>query len=102
LHRCFCGNLSNQGEGPVKKRSAVFPFALSLLLAAPAAYSVEVGCIGQYNFRQGGTEIDTTHYRFRNFNSDRTLTVTSVTIYAFDGTTLFGFSGRNFPAGFNP
>jgi hypothetical protein len=77
-------------------------FVLSLLLASSAASSAELGCIGGYNLRQNGTELDTTHYRFRNFNSHRTLTVTAVTIYAFDGTPLFALSAGSFPATFNP
>ncbi len=84
------------------QRPAVLPVVLLLALAAPAALSAELGCIGGYNFRQGGGEIDTTHYRFRNFNDHRTLTVTGITIYAFDGTALFNFSAGSFPAGFDP
>ena len=83
------------------QRSAVLPVVLSLALAAPAAFSAELGCIGGYNFRQGGTEIDTTHYRLRNFNHHRTLSVTAITVYAFDGTTLFSLLPGSFPPGFN-
>lgn len=83
------------------KRSAVL-LVLSLALAAPAAYSAELGCMGGYNFRLGGNEIDTTHYRFRNFNANRTLTITAIDIYAFDGTVLFSLSAGSFPTEFNP
>jgi hypothetical protein len=90
------------------QRSTLFSLALCFALASPAAFSGEdkdkdkLGCIGQYKFRQKGTEVDTTHYRFRNFNANRTLTVTSITIYAFDGTVVASFSGNTFPADFNP
>jgi len=87
------------------QRSALLPLALCLAVASPAALARDdnkLGCIGQYKFRQKGTEVDTTHYRFRNYNDNRTLTVTSITIYAFDGSTVAAFSGNDFPAGFNP
>lgn len=84
------------------KRSAVSTVVLSLALAAPSAFSAELGCLGAYNFRLNGTEIDTTHYRLRNFNANRTLTITAIKIYAFDGTLLFDLGPGGFPAGFNP
>jgi hypothetical protein len=83
------------------QRSAVF-LVLSLTFTTPAAFSAELGCMGGYNFRLGGDEIDTTHYRFRNFNANRTLTITAIDIYAFDGTALFNLSAGSFPATFNP
>lgn len=84
------------------QRSAVSTVVLSLALAAPSAFSAELGCQGGYNFRLGGEEIDTTHYRFRNFNANRTLTITAIKIYAFDGALLFDLAPGGFPAGFNP
>jgi hypothetical protein len=81
------------------QRTAVL---LSLALAAPAAFSAELGCQGGYNFRLSGTEIDTTNYRFRNFNANRTLTITAINVYAFDGTVLFSLAAGSFPATFNP
>ena len=87
------------------QRSTLLSLALCFALASGAALARgddKLGCIGQYKFRQKGTEVDTTHYRFRNYNASRTLTVTSITIHAFDGSIVASFSGNSFPAGFDP
>jgi hypothetical protein len=84
------------------KRSIISAALLSLTLAAPNAYSGELGCLAGYNFRQAGAELDTTHYRFRNFNPERTLTITSIAIYAFDGSVLYSHSTSGLPPSLNP
>ena len=83
------------------KRTAIASGLLSLALVTPAAFSAELNCIGSYHIRLGGKELDTTNYRFRNFNHNRTLTVTNITIYGVDGGILFNLSGKGFPRDFN-
>jgi len=57
-----------------------------------------LGCIGNHRRRLGGTELTSTGYSFRNFNSNRTLIIDDITIFAADGTTLATMPP--FPAGF--
>jgi len=72
------------------QRFAVLPFVLSLVLAAPAASSAELLCGGTYHIRLNNntSELETTHYRFKNFNARRTLTITGITMYKHDGTAV--------------
>ena len=58
-----------------------------------------LGCGGNHRRRLGGTELTFTSYTFRNFNTDRTLIIDDIKIFAADGTTLANFPP--FPAGFN-
>jgi hypothetical protein len=86
--------------------SLLLPVFLAVsVLSYPAPVAAErtstQGCGGAHFFRQSGNEISTTFYRFRNFNSDRTLTITEITIFATDGTVLATLSPGSFPAGFD-
>lgn len=86
-------------------------FSLAIVLALLAlvhARSAEadsqgiLGCGGFHSLALSGNELRQTLYRFRNFNSDRTLTINQITIYAADGSVLATLAPGGFPAGFNP
>lgn len=90
------------------KTSNGFLLVFFFLLLAPVhpssaqgASEGTLGCAGFHSFAVGGTELRQTLYRFRNFNSDRTLTITQITIYAADGNVLAQLLPGGFPAGFN-
>lgn len=85
-------------------------FTLLVVVASVLPYPAEGGnrarggtlaCGGAHLFRLGNSEIAITLYRFRNFNSNRTLTITQVTIFATDGTVLATLVPGSFPAGFD-
>ena len=76
----------------------VLSYPVQIALAEPRG---TLGCGGAHFFRLGGSEFSNTLYRFRNFNSDRTLTITEITVFATDGTVLATFSPGSFPTGFD-
>lgn len=91
----------------MKTFSSFFLVLFFLVLAPMHSPSAEgasqgiLGCAGFHSFAVGGTELRQTLYRFRNFNSDRTQTITQITIYSADGNVLALLLPGGFPAGFN-
>lgn len=90
-------------------RIALFAWVLLALFEFSPAFARDLGCIGTHHVRQFGTagsnpgdEWETTHYRFRNYNDDRTLTIQRIEIFADDGTLLRAFAGTDWPPEFNP
>jgi hypothetical protein len=84
---------------------AGFIFLLSVGEAPISAFQLEkgrggtLGCGGNHSRRLGGTELTFTSYTFRNFNTNRTLIIDDIRIFAADGTNLASFPP--FPVGFN-
>lgn len=83
---------------------------LSLSLVAPGALAQpleqsrggRLGCPGFQLVTTNPDEITFFAYPMHNYNPDRTLTITSMTIYDTDGTVLKAFPVPDpFPAGFN-
>lgn len=91
----------------MKTFSSFFLVLFFLVLAPAHSPSAEgasqgiLGCAGFHSFAASGNELRQTLYRFRNFNSDRTQTITQITIYSADGNVLALLLPGGFPAGFN-
>lgn len=75
--------------------------AASPVVAQPLEKSKggKLACPGFHSILGDGSEITSFAYPLRNFNSDQTLTITNVTIYAADGTVVGMFPP--FPVGFD-
>lgn len=59
------------------------------------------GCTGNHGARLGGTVEQFTVWNFRNFNTDRTININSVRVYAADGVVIYDAPAINgFPGGF--
>lgn len=87
----------------------VFVVSLSAVAVQPVfAQELERGkkgtlaCVGNHDFRQGGSEINFTSYTFRNFNADTAISIDAITIFTADGMAVKSMPSPDpFPPDFN-